>query len=139
LLSRLSANPLCCFTCTGEVAPETLGLSDAEQEAIAHWRALHDSVYQLWLDSADYEDWARGELERTDGPVHVRGRAVRAVLSGHVDALYGWFCGEKASPRACPLCGQRLVAQPHWLTCGGCAVAFRDDDLPARATHTVQG
>jgi len=64
LQSRLGSNPLACLRCNGEVAPERVGFTAALAEELAFWRDFHDAFYTLWLDSGEFEDWARA-LSRT--------------------------------------------------------------------------
>ena len=58
LRDALGENPLYCVACNGEVAPERIGFDERLAEDIACWLSLHRSLYQLWLDSGEYENWA---------------------------------------------------------------------------------
>src|SRR5207249_2147529 len=62
LRSALSYNPIACADCNLEVPPERLGFSEKLAEEIAFWRTFHDAFFHLWLDSAEFEQWARGQL-----------------------------------------------------------------------------
>jgi hypothetical protein len=73
LQEHLSSLPLACLKCNGEVPPERLGFDAKLAERIAFWRNLHRALYTLWLDSGDYEDWGRAQLEDPEGQVNRSG------------------------------------------------------------------
>jgi hypothetical protein len=52
---HLTANPIVCLTCRGEVLPERIGIDGALAEKIAAWQSFHDAFYTLWLDSGEFE------------------------------------------------------------------------------------
>lgn len=133
LMSALSYNPICCMSCNLEVRPDLLGLSESVVAAIANWRQIHDSLYLLWLDSGEYENWAKAQLLDLSGQVNVAGRKCQASLNG-IRKCYYWLFSDNETPDGelmshCPDCGRRLSAYEHgtfkgqWLTCEDCMLA----------------
>jgi hypothetical protein len=128
LLSLFAPNPLTCAECRKEVPPERIGFSERLAEQIAFWRTFHDSLYNLWLDSGDYEEWAGGELSDPECPVHVRGLELVARLNEHRRCWYWWFQDSGADDfvplEACPRCGLSLDDDvlDGWLVCNSCSI-----------------
>jgi len=117
LMHALSYNPVHCMNCNLEVRPEMLRLASeaATIDAIAFWRRLYDAIDWLWLDSGEYEDWAKQQLSDISSAVHVRGRAVQNDLN-RLRRCYYWFFQDQSSDdyeplEDCPSCGKPL--QPY--------------------------
>jgi predicted nucleic acid-binding Zn ribbon protein len=108
LMSALSYNPVHCLDCNLEVPPETIGFDSALAEAIASWRGVYDALDQLWLDSREYEAWAKAELEDISSPVNQRGLKVAAQLNAFRRCYHWLFQDQSASYyepiRTCPSC-----------------------------------
>ncbi len=81
LMSALTDNPVHCMNCNLEVPSDTLGISESLAESISSWRRVHDALYQLWLDSGDYESWARSQLLNFSGQVNRLGLQAQAELN----------------------------------------------------------
>jgi hypothetical protein len=129
LRSVLSPNPLACFACNLEVAPERLALPQKLAETVASWASFHDCFYLLWLDSGEFEEWAKVQLESPMSPVNRRGLEVASELSQHRECYYWWFatCDESYDPPdSCLLCGGQLVSSPRGRVCQSCRVIFAD-------------
>jgi hypothetical protein len=113
LQDHLSSVPLACLKCNGEVPPERLGFSAGLAEELAQWRDLHRAFMTLWLDSGEYESWAREQLEDANAPVHLRGSRVVEALNRYRRTYYWWFANQaddKPGPRtSCPRCGEGVV------------------------------
>ena len=127
LRSDLGPNPMACAKCNLEVAPERLGLSSGLAEALAHWRSFHDCFYLLWLDSGEFEEWARGELSNPQSPVNARGLALRVELEELRRSYYWWFqdvgVDDFLPLHHCPNCRHDLSeVQLVGLVCEGCSV-----------------
>ena len=126
LQAHLSPNPLTCLDCSFEVPPERLSLSKDLVDRIASWQTFHDCFYHLWLDSGEFEAWARGQLEDPDSVVNQRGRAVVEELNALRPAYYWWFLDPGADgfvPLSdCPVCGQGLTRLERRLTCQQCRI-----------------
>ena len=123
----LGPNPIACAKCNLELAPEQLGLSARLAEPLANWRAFHDCFYLLWLDSAEFEDWAFCQLSDPKSPVNTRGLALRADLDQLRRTYFWWFQDVGADDfrplDRCPVCGNTLTEIGLvGLVCEGCAV-----------------
>lgn len=126
LQSHLSPNPVACLRCNGEVPPERVGFSGELAERVASWRNLHDALFALWLDSAEYESWACARLEDPNGRVTVRGLEVVRELNGCHRTYYWWFQNASADDfvptSQCPRCSAALVASFDRLVCEACSI-----------------
>jgi len=91
LQAHLSSNPLSCLACGREVPPERIGFSEAFAEKLAFWQSFHNCFYLLWLDSGEFESWAKAQLEDPGSPVNKRGRELVSELSARRTAFYWWF------------------------------------------------
>src|SRR6266446_2606861 len=69
LVDILTDNPLQCDSCRKEVDPERLALTTEETESVARWYAAATALYQLWLDSGEYEEYAKARLLDPNGQV----------------------------------------------------------------------
>ena len=127
LQPHLSANPLCCVACNLEVPPERVGLPERLADQLAGWRVFHDCFYLLWLDSGEFEAWAKAQLEDPASPVNTRGRELVAALGELGPTYYAWFedaGAEGGEPlRRCPVCEGALVERYARRLCEGCAIA----------------
>lgn len=126
LQDHLSSVPLACVRCNGEVPPERLGFTDELSEELASWRNLHRAVFTLWLDSGEYEAWARAQLEDPTKPVNVRGLHAVARLNEYHKAYLWWFQDGSAEDfvplSACPRCGCGLSEVLGRLVCEECSI-----------------
>jgi len=118
----LTANPIHCAFCRGEVAPERIGFDVHTAELIARWNTVYGAVYALWLDSGPYEVWAESELLRADSSINKSGLQACEHLSKYIPCRYLWFWQEK-QPAQCPVCELNLQrTESKHLVCTACAV-----------------
>jgi hypothetical protein len=128
LSDRLGECPLYCLDCNGEVAPERIGFDEAFAYQLAHWRNLFRALYHLWLDSAEYEDWAAARLVDANGGVNIAGRECVLQLNEKVRTYYWWFVNHSVddfiAPTDCPTCGRPLESfdNSNGLVCEDCSV-----------------
>jgi hypothetical protein len=106
----MTANPIHCFKCKGQVDPERLGLTEPEVALVASWDTQFSSLYELWLASGDYEAWAKAQLLLPGGQVNRDGLRAAQALSEKVPTYYWWFHDtDDALPASCPSCGGPLA------------------------------
>lgn len=128
LRDSLGENPLYCVACNGEVAPERIGFDNRLAEDIASWRSIHRSLYLLWLDSGEYENWAAGKLRDPNGSANVDGRKIVERLNEFVRTYYWWFnnitVDEYVSPQHCPVCSGTLTeyGDRSFHKCDNCSI-----------------
>lgn len=128
LCDTLTENPLQCFDCHGEMAPERIGFDERLADAIAHWRGVHRSLYLLWLDSDEYETWVCERLVDRRGRVNVLGRDIVSELNQFVRAYYSWFhdpeLDDSRTPMTCPICEKELepVERRSYFKCELCSI-----------------
>lgn len=122
LVYMLTSNPVHCYACRKEIDPQRLGLSDAEVDEIASCFNVYGSLYRLWLDSGEYETWAKERLVDPNGQVNRKGKAIAQKLSERWPSYYWWFYDTNDGvPDKCPSCRSLLNGAVHWGT-GKCDV-----------------
>jgi hypothetical protein len=135
LHARLSSsNPIACLRCNQEVPPERVGFSAQLAGNIAYWCNLRRALYTLWLDSEDYEAWARAQLEDPEGRVNISGLDAVEELNRYRRAYYAWFEDRSADhdvvPSQCPRCSDNLVEVMGWLVCDKCSIGVVRPESP---------
>jgi hypothetical protein len=122
----MSPVPLACIRCNGEVAPERVGFSEELAEKLAFWRNLHRGLMTLWLDSGEYESWARNQLENPSGQVNTRGLTVVNELARGRSVYYWWFQDSSSDDfeplSRCPRCSEALTSKYGHLVCEPCRI-----------------
>jgi predicted nucleic acid-binding Zn ribbon protein len=117
LQCALTYNPISCSDCNLEVDLNQLNFTDELAESISNWRNFHDCFYLLWLDSGEYEEWAKEQLSRPDSPVNKRGIALNDKIRLYNDSFYWWFIDnssdEYISFTKCPNCTNDLIKRPN--------------------------
>jgi hypothetical protein len=128
LIYLLTSNPLTCAKCKKEVEPARLAFSVELVEAVQSWRNFYEAFYFLWLDSAEFEEWARGHLVDPKSVVNQRGLELCHRISAVRECYYWWFDDvdeENTSPiKDCPVCAQKLVSGFDRLVCKECKIIF---------------
>jgi hypothetical protein len=125
LLDLLTDNPLHCSSCRREVDPSRLALSAPEVEAVARWFSVAKSLYLLWLDSGEYEAYAKARLSDPHGRVNRLGIEVAELLSTRIETrLWLFHDTDDGEPTRCPVCGEDLDTKVRWGTgkCPRCPV-----------------
>jgi hypothetical protein len=132
LQDHLSSVPLVCLQCNGEVPPERVGFDADLAERIAFWRNLHRALYTLWIESGDYEDWARTQLLDPQGQLNTRGLEIAGALNRHRRTYYWWFddaSDRDVSPAArCPRCYGELGDRFGCAVCETCSIVVHKVD-----------
>jgi len=109
LVHSLTDNPVHCFHCKGAIDPQRLGLSSKQVDLVSSWHGQFRALYSLWLDSGEYEAWAKAQLLEPNGQVNRSGLAVAASLTTLLPTYYWWFHDESDPvPHSCPVCSIRL-------------------------------
>jgi predicted nucleic acid-binding Zn ribbon protein len=109
LVDIMTDNPIHCFNCKNEIDPEVLKLDDKLVDDIASWFSLFQSLYNLWLSSGEYEQYAKEKLKDSYSQVNIEGMYVAKKLSAHFPSYYWWFYDtDDGEPSHCPNCSQKL-------------------------------
>ena len=125
LLDMLTDNPIHCAFCRREVDPERLNLSVEETEAVARWFSVASALYKLWLDSGEYEDYAKSKLVDPDSQVNRHGREVVIKLSQRIPTQLWFFHDtDDGKPTKCPVCKKTLDLDVKWGSgqCDQCGI-----------------
>ena len=126
LQPHLTSNAVSCAVCGLEVTPDRIRFSEQVADEIARWNSFHGAFYTLWLDSGEFESWARQQLERLGSPVNVRGLEIaRRITESH--KCYYWYFQDTGvegfSPLStCPHCSGALSPLGRWLACEACSI-----------------
>jgi hypothetical protein len=136
LQPHLSPNPISCARCNLEVPPERIGFDERVADALASWRDFHDSFYFLWLDSGEFEEWAKGHLCDPLSAVNTRGLDLVAQVNLFRRCYLWWFQDEEDADwkpaKECPRCAGILQIRftrerPHGgalAVCETCSIAL---------------
>src|SRR6185295_2449533 len=117
LVDILSDNPLHCDFCRKEVDPERLALTMEETDSVAHWYSAANALFQLWLHSGEYEDYAKARLLDPNGQVVQDGLELAQTLSARIPTrLWLFYDTDDGTPAHCPICGDKLDTEVKWGT-----------------------
>jgi hypothetical protein len=117
LVDLMSDNPIHCAVCRREVDPERIKLTASETEAIAHWYGAASALYRLWLDSGEYEAYAKERLLDPKGQTNRVGRELAIAMSVHHPTQFWFFHDtDDGEPSHCPVCGDLLDMKVKWGT-----------------------
>lgn len=125
LVDLLTDNPLHCDFCRKEVDPERLKLTVEETEAVAKWFSVASALYRLWLDSGEYEEYAKARLLDPNGQVNRDGLVVARNLSARIPTRLWFFRDiDDGEPANCPVCRSELDTDVKWGTgrCQKCPI-----------------
>jgi predicted nucleic acid-binding Zn ribbon protein len=115
LMSALGYNPFHCMICNLEVPLERLELAlDVKTiDMVVSWRDIHDSLYRLWLDSNDYEEFASNQLTNINSRVNKLGREIQNKINNSIECYYWYFQdrnNEFYKPiENCPVCKREFT------------------------------
>jgi len=105
LVDLLTDNPIHCGYCRKEIDPERLQLTDEETNEIAHWFSSASALYRLWLNSGEYEQYAKQRLLDPQGQINVDGREIARKLSEKWPTrLWFFYDTDDGEPTHCPIC-----------------------------------
>ena len=123
LVDLLSDNPIHCIDCRNEVDPARIDLTAAETEEIVRWKSNASALYKLWLDSGEYEAYAKERLIDPEGQVNQCGLEIARTLSQKLPTWLWFFHDtDDGEPIVCPICDNPLDTDVPWGTgrCDGC-------------------
>jgi hypothetical protein len=124
LVDLLTDNPIHCGYCRKEIDPERLQLTAEETDKIAHWFSAAGALYRLWLDSGEYEEYAKQRLLGPQGQINVNGREIARKLSEKWPTRFWFFYDtDDGEPTDCPNCHNPIVKDVKWGT-GRCQQRF---------------
>jgi hypothetical protein len=110
LVDLLTENPLHCEFCRKEVDPERVQLTVEETDQVAAWFATASALYCLWLNSGEYEEYAKARLLDPNGQVNLDGLAVARALSSRVPTRLWFFHDtDDGEPTHCPICSNPSI------------------------------
>jgi hypothetical protein len=109
LVCTLTDNPIHCFHCKGLLDPQRLDMSKDQVDLVSSWHRQFRALYDLWLDSGEYESWAKSQLLAPNGQVNRIGLTATSSLTKLLPTYYWWFHDESDQvPENCPLCYKAL-------------------------------
>jgi hypothetical protein len=107
--------------------PESFSLNEELAGKIVDWRTVYAALYDLWLDSQSYEEFASSALSDPSGEVNRLGLGIVSCLSEQRPTYYWWFLEEPMFPvDNCPLCSSQLDPHPTrgFAFCHPCRIAI---------------
>lgn len=119
-MSVLGYNPLHCIDCNLEIRPENLDLPDDLINLIANWQSVYNALDRLWLDSAEYEIWAKEQLAAIKSPINQRGMELCKRINDNVCRCHYWYFQDQSADDfepvdRCPNCNQILDLYPDGI------------------------
>ena len=132
LLSALSSNPFRCVRCNREARLQRLAYGEELYERVHQWNQVYCSVYYLWIDSGDYEQWALQQLEDIASYVNRLALELLETLNAHHRTYFEFFQrvhDEDWTPTTiCPRCTSPLTASSaNSQACERCSIVVRTD------------
>lgn len=113
-MSDIGFNPIHCVICNREVPLERFDLDVPLIDELASWNSIFSGIYNLWLDSGAYEQWAALELSNINSGVNERGLSIAKKLNV-IHKCYYLYSLREAGVRdeavridKCPICGSKL-------------------------------
>ncbi len=110
--SFLFYNPIHCVDCNLEVKPERVKLNQKAIDEIAYWSRLYAAVDQLWIDSDEYEAWAKNELSNIGSRINKLGLSANRSMN-KIQKCYYWYFQDESDENfmplnECPKCKRKL-------------------------------
>ena len=127
LVYMFTDNPINCFKCRKEIDSERLGLSGEMCDDIARVFNVYGALYNLWLDSGEYELDSKNKLLDKNGQVNINGMKLAKKLSNEWKTYYWWFYDtDDGEPENCPNCSCKLTENVYFGTgiCEKCNIAI---------------
>ena len=84
-----------------------------------------DALYRLWLDSGEYEEYAKARLLEPNGQVNRDGLEVAQALCTRIPTRLWLFSDtDDGEPTNCPVCHSKLDTDVMWGTgkCPRCPI-----------------
>lgn len=103
-------SPIRCNECGGIIARYRLTIDDDTADLIWRWERQYDRIHMLWVQAAEYEEWAEHELASLNSPINTMGQEIARQLTAQLglQAYHYLHLKEEGLDRQCPDCGQRM-------------------------------
>ena len=126
LCYSISANPIRCLACNLEVRPENLPFETQLIDEIASWNGFYRCFFDLWLDSGEFESWARQQLLNPQSPANQRAHQLCLQISELRKCYFWWFQDKNSDDlnlfATCPRCHCPFAEKFGRLICEQCSV-----------------
>lgn len=110
LAAPLSRDILPCARCGGELAVDAIRLPGDLSQKLRRWVDQRYAIELLWFTSAEYEGWAKDELDQPKSKINRLGAEVARAISAHEPAWL-WYAPHAGADQyvdrfldPCPLC-----------------------------------
>ena len=131
LMFTLSCNPINCVDCNLEIDLELIKINSELIKMIAYWNEMYGSIYRLWLDSDEYENWTENELISINSHINQMGLDVQKKLN-KIHRCYYWLFNEGDNKiytkknSKCPICAidfQHIIGKVvNYFECKNCSL-----------------
>lgn len=119
-------NPIRCSECNLEVLPENLPFEASLIDEIASWNRFYSCFFNLWLDSGEFEEWARQQLSDPQSTANQRAYSLCLQISEIRECYFWWFQDIGADNfkflETCPKCNSQLTEKFDRLVCEQCSI-----------------
>ncbi len=96
-------------------------------DLIYDWMTVYNAIYDLYMDSGDYEFWALKELENINSSINVLGLKLSNLLNNYAETYYYLFRGiDRELPKKCPLCNKDFNALEGSHICKKCKIIMEE-------------
>jgi hypothetical protein len=131
--------PFYCSECNGQVFPSALSISNELADKIVRWVAVYSSLFQLWVDSGEYESFAASALKDPKGQVNIEGLRIAEEVRKQRMTYYLWFREQDdldvsnyddnfrvKIPSECPVCHGALKEHHRYPLglCDACGISI---------------
>lgn len=119
--------PLFCIDCAGQILPSALSLTESLAQELVRWRTIYAALYDLWLDSSEYEAFGREALLNLHGDVNRCGLSLASQLSEQRKTYYWLFSDDPDKTWACcPLCDGSMTGHRmrRFVFCDHCRISI---------------
>ena len=132
LSATLSRDVLPCARCEKEIAVDSVHLPADLGQKLRRWVDQRFAIELLWFASAEYEDWAKGELDQPRSKINRLGSDLARSMNEHVRCGL-WFAPHAGAEQyvdrfldPCPLCGgiteETGLGSRYGRQCANCRV-----------------
>ena len=130
LRGSLPISPLNCMQCRKPILLSDAIISKELEQATFKWAKTYNSLFILWSDTMEYQEWAKQKLLDEIGSINLEGLELAQQYNA-VRKTYYWMFQDSSDkdymqPQHCPFCGASMVPilKNDFKVCHDCGVAY---------------
>ncbi len=132
LYASLDRDSLPCARCGERLPVDSIKLPGDLQQQLRAFVDQRHAIESLWFSSAQYEEWAKGELDGSRSPINRLARDLASKMSKHLET-YAYFKPHAQAEQyvdpfldPCPACGGITepsgFGEPYGRRCPACRI-----------------